>query len=91
MQAGSIDRFAGTMSGTAQGVSQLKEHTPRFDGMDLAPLAGVPIVGLMFVSRFNRISDTWKDSAGILQNVLKADSDKVTKAAQNYRAAERPN
>ncbi|MEV5889891.1 hypothetical protein [Nonomuraea fuscirosea] len=88
--AGSIDKFAGSISGAAQGVNQVKEYTPRFEGMDLAPLAGVPLVGLMFVNRFNRISDSWKDSAGILHNVLRTDSGKITMAARNYRDAERP-
>ncbi|MEV4084651.1 hypothetical protein ACGFJC_18025 [Nonomuraea fuscirosea] len=88
--AGSIDKFAGSISGAAQGVNQVKEYTPRFEGVDLAPLAGVPLVGLMFVNRFNRISDSWKDSAGILHNLLQTDSGKIAMAANNYRNAERP-
>ncbi|GAA1693648.1 hypothetical protein GCM10009733_106880 [Nonomuraea maheshkhaliensis] len=88
--AGSIDKFAGSISGAAQGVNEVKEYTPRFEGMDLAPLAGVPLVGLMFVNRFNRISDSWKDSAGILHDVLQTDSGKIAMAANNYRNAERP-
>ncbi|HEX4812436.1 MAG TPA: hypothetical protein VFV66_06750 [Nonomuraea sp.] len=86
----SIDTFTGSMSSAAQGVNAIRNHTPRFEGWDLAPMAGVPIVGLMFIDRFNRISDTWKDSAGILHNLLKTDTDKLATAARNYRAAERP-
>ncbi|WP_188191140.1 hypothetical protein [Nonomuraea sp. SYSU D8015] len=78
------------MSGAAQGVNLVKERTPRFEGWNLVPLAGVPLVGRMFVGRYNTISDTWRDSAGILRGVLDKDSEKVTRAAQNYRNAERP-
>ncbi len=89
-RTGSIDAFAGSMSGAAQGVNLVKERTPRFEGWNLVPLAGVPLVGRMFVGRYNTISDTWRDSAGILRGVLDKDSEKVTRAAQNYRNAERP-
>ncbi|MGP4096147.1 hypothetical protein [Nonomuraea sp. KM90] len=89
-QAGYLDAFAGAMSATAQGVGLVRDRTPRFEGWNLAPLAGVPIVGLAFVGRFNRISDTWGDSAGILHGVLAADSGKITRSAQNYRNAENP-
>ncbi|TDD14539.1 hypothetical protein [Nonomuraea diastatica] len=77
------------MDASATGVNTLKEATPRFEGWSLAPLAGVPIVGLMFVNRFNTITDTWKDSAGILSEVLHTDSGKVSRAAENYAAAAR--
>jgi hypothetical protein len=78
------------VGGAAQGVHLVKDQTPRFEGWNLVPLAGVPLVGRMFVGRYNRVSDTWRDSAGILHNVLRADSDKVARAAQNYRNAENP-
>ncbi|TDD12824.1 hypothetical protein E1292_00780 [Nonomuraea deserti] len=84
-----VRKFAGTMDASATGVDTVKEATPRFEGWDLVPLAGVPIVGLMFVNRFNTITDTWKDSAGILSEVLRTDSGKVSRAADNYVAAER--
>ncbi|MCF6476523.1 hypothetical protein FAF44_50555 [Nonomuraea sp. MG754425] len=88
INAGYLDTFAGLMSGVAEGVGYVKERAPRFEGWNLVPLAGVPIVGLMFVGRYNRISDAWGDSALILRDVLGADSDKITVSAQNYRNAE---
>ncbi|MGN9786407.1 hypothetical protein ACTMTF_33625 [Nonomuraea sp. ZG12] len=82
-------KFAGTMDDSATGVDTVRQRTPRFEGWNLAPMAGVPIVGLMFVGRFNTITDTWRDSAGILTEVLRTDSGKVSKAADNYVAAQR--
>ncbi|MFI7454724.1 hypothetical protein ACIBQX_45135 [Nonomuraea sp. NPDC049714] len=82
-------KFAGTMDDSATGVDTVRQWTPRFEGWNLAPMAGVPIVGLMFVGRFNTITDTWRDSAGILTEVLRTDSGKVSKAADNYVAAQR--
>ncbi|MFE3455804.1 hypothetical protein ACFXJ8_43565 [Nonomuraea sp. NPDC059194] len=77
------------MDASATGVHQLKEHTPIFEGANLAPLAGIPIVGLLFVSRFNNISNTWRDSAGILGKVLTEDSGKMFRSADIYIAAEK--
>lgn len=77
------------MDDSATGVDTVKQWTPRFEGWNLAPMAGIPIVGLMFVSRLNTIADTWRDSAGILTEVLRTDSGKVSKAADNYVAAQR--
>jgi hypothetical protein len=87
--AGYVRKFAGTMDDSATGVDTVKERTPRFEGWDLAPMAGVPIVGLMFVNRLNTIADIWRDSAGILSEVLRTDSGKIDKAADNYVAAAR--
>ncbi|MEO3793266.1 hypothetical protein ABGB14_23900 [Nonomuraea sp. B10E15] len=84
-----VRKFAGIMDISATGVDTVKEATPRFEGWSLIPLAGIPIVGQIFVSRFNTITDTWKDSAGILSEVLRTDSGKVSRAADNYVAAER--
>ncbi|MEU7853302.1 hypothetical protein [Nonomuraea sp. NPDC049141] len=89
--AGYVRKFAGTMDGSATGVDTVKQWTPRFEGWNLIPMAGVPIVGLMFVNRLNTIADTWRDSAGILSEVLRTDSGKIYKAADNYVAAARAN
>lgn len=89
VDAGYVRKFAGTMDDSATGVDAVKQWTPRFEGWSLAPMAGIPIVGLMFVNRFNTIADTWRDSAGILTEVLRTDSGKVAKAADNYVAAQR--
>ncbi|MER7363342.1 hypothetical protein [Nonomuraea wenchangensis] len=88
---GTIDAFAGAMTDSGDGVHLVKQRTPRFEGWNLAPLAGVPVVGLMFTNRFNTIADTWRDSAGILGDVLRRDADKVTLSASNYRQAEQAN
>ncbi|MFD1931565.1 hypothetical protein ACFSKW_08760 [Nonomuraea mangrovi] len=87
--AGFVRKFAGTMDSSATGVHTLKEHTPVFEGWNLVPLAGIPIVGLPFVGRFNNISNTWRDSAGILGGVLRTDSGKLFQAADVYTAADR--
>ncbi|QYC38711.1 hypothetical protein Nocox_05420 [Nonomuraea coxensis DSM 45129] len=84
----SIDAFAETMTGSATGVQGVRQRTPRFEGWNLAPLAGVPVVGLMFTDRFNTIADTWNDSAGILSDVLHKDAGRVTLSAHHYRQAE---
>ncbi|WP_157249295.1 hypothetical protein [Nonomuraea typhae] len=76
------------MDGSARGVNTLKEHTPVFEGWNLVPLAGVPIIGLAFVGRFNNISSIWKDSAGILGRTLTEDSGKMHRAADIYAAAD---
>ncbi|MEV0591874.1 hypothetical protein [Nonomuraea cavernae] len=86
-----LKSFAGTMGTSADGVDVVKQSAPRFDGWNLVPLAGVPIIGLPFVGRFNTIADTWRDSAGVLVDVLRADSGKVSRAADNYHAAETAN
>ncbi|MFI7616275.1 hypothetical protein E1286_11145 [Nonomuraea terrae] len=75
------------MQSTATGVNLAGNRTPRFEGWNLAPLAGMPQIGLRFVGRLNAIADTWRDSTGILGNVLRDDSDKIIKSAANYRAA----
>lgn len=87
VDAGYVRKFAGAMDGSATGVDSIKQHTPRFDGWNLVPLAGVPIIGLAFVGRFNAIADTWQDSARILADVLRTDSGKVSRAADHYVAA----
>lgn len=89
--AGYVRKFAGTMDGSATGVDAVRQRTPRFEGWNLSPMAGVPVVGLMFVNRLNTIADTWRDSAGILSEVLRTDSGKIYQAADNYVAAARAN
>ncbi|MEU4578000.1 hypothetical protein ACBI99_38610 [Nonomuraea sp. ATR24] len=84
-----VRKFAGTMGDSAIGVDSVKQWTPRFEGWHLAPMAGIPIVGLMFVNRLNTIADTWRDSAGILTEVLRTDSGKISTAAANYVAAQK--
>ncbi|MEV0195785.1 hypothetical protein [Nonomuraea sp. NPDC050691] len=86
---GYVRKFAGTMDSSAVGVDTVKHWTPRFEGWHLIPMAGVPIVGLMFVDRFNTVSDAWQDCAGILSRLLRDDSGKVFQAADNYAAADR--
>ncbi|OPG02771.1 hypothetical protein B1L11_41805 [Microbispora sp. GKU 823] len=86
--AGFIRKFAGTVGGSADGVRRLGDATPRFQGWNLAPLAGIPIVGLTFVHRFNSVSDTWSSAAGILGDALHKDGETLVRAADNYVAAE---
>ncbi|NUW44885.1 hypothetical protein [Nonomuraea rhodomycinica] len=83
-----IRKFAGTMDSSATGVETVKHWTPRFEGWQLIPMAGVPIAGLLFVNRFNTVSDTWADCAGILSGLLRTDGGKIVKAADNYHAAD---
>ncbi|MFD9941191.1 hypothetical protein ACFWYW_44375 [Nonomuraea sp. NPDC059023] len=82
-----IMSFAKVMDSAADVVSMLQTATPRFEGSNLAPVAGVPMIGLMFVSRLNAIADAWADCAAILREVLKEDGHKLMRVAQNYRAA----
>ncbi|MGI5161060.1 hypothetical protein [Microbispora sp. CA-102843] len=86
---GFIRKFAGTVGGSADGVRRLGDATPRFQGWNLAPLAGVPIVGLTFVHRFNSVSDTWSNAAGVLGDALHRDGETLVRAADNYVAAEK--
>ncbi|GAA2290533.1 hypothetical protein GCM10010149_41920 [Nonomuraea roseoviolacea subsp. roseoviolacea] len=88
VNGGYVRKFAGTMDSSATGVDTVKHWTPRFEGWQLIPMAGVPIAGLLFVDRFNTVSDTWRDCAGILSELLRADSGKVFQAADNYAAAD---
>ncbi|GGO17989.1 hypothetical protein GCM10010116_36260 [Microbispora rosea subsp. aerata] len=87
--AGFIRKFAGTVGGSAEGVRRLKDTAPRFQGWNLAPLAGIPVVGLAFVHRFNAVSDTWATAAGILGDALHRDGETLLRAADNYVAAQR--
>ncbi|MFI6909410.1 hypothetical protein ACIBKY_49675 [Nonomuraea sp. NPDC050394] len=82
----SIVSFAEVMNSTADMVGVIQSATPRFEGWRLAPVAGVPMIGLMFVNRLNTIADSWADCAGILREVLKEDGHKLMKVARNYRA-----
>ncbi|GGO04413.1 hypothetical protein [Microbispora bryophytorum] len=84
-----IRKFADTVDGSADGVRRMKDAAPRFEGGNLAPLAGVPIVGLAFVHRFNTVSDTWSGAAGILGDALRRDGETLVRAADNYVAAEK--
>ncbi|WP_169950617.1 hypothetical protein [Microbispora sp. H11081] len=86
---GFIRKFAATMGDSAEGVLRVKDATPRFQGWNLAPLAGVPIVGLAFVHRFNTVSDTWSGAAGILGDALRGDGETLVRAAGNYVAADK--
>lgn len=81
-------KFAKTVDDTATDVDVMKRATPRFDGWQLAPMCGVPVVAQMFIGRLNVIADTWADCAGILAGQLHADSGKVSRAVGNYVAAE---
>ncbi|MFF0248497.1 hypothetical protein ACWEU6_07595 [Streptosporangium sandarakinum] len=76
------------MSDSATGVDAVRQWTPRFEGWHLAPVAGVPVVGLLFVDRLNAVADTWRDSAGILSDVLHKDNGRLFRTADNYVAAE---
>ncbi|SDQ42930.1 hypothetical protein SAMN04489764_0645 [Thermostaphylospora chromogena] len=76
------------MNGSADAVETLRQSTPRFEGWNLAPLAGVPLAGLLFVNRCNTIADSWADCAGVLRDVLRGDSSRLHRAADNYIAAE---
>lgn len=87
-EIGYIEGFAGTMGDTAESVRQVSQRTPRFAGWNLVPLAGVPVIGLAFVNRLNTIADTWIDSAGILDDLLRTDSARIARSAANYRQAE---
>jgi hypothetical protein len=87
--AGYITKFAGNVDGSATAVDRLKAGSPRFEGWNLAPLAGVPLLGLFFVQRCNAISDEWANSAGILRDLLRTDSARLNRAAANYIAAEK--
>ncbi|WP_185949512.1 hypothetical protein [Microbispora sp. KK1-11] len=84
-----IRKFAGAVGGSADGVRRLRDATPRFQGWNLAPLAGVPIVGLTFVHRFNSVSETWSNAAGVLGDALHTDGETLVRAADNYVAAEK--
>ncbi len=86
---GFIRKFAGAVGGSADGVRRLRDATPRFQGWNLAPLAGVPIVGLTFVHRFNSVSETWSNAAGVLGDALHRDGETLVRAADNYVAAEK--
>ncbi|MEU8247152.1 hypothetical protein [Nonomuraea sp. NPDC048916] len=88
VHTGYVKSFAGVMGASADGVEVVERQTPRFEGWNLVPLAGIPIVGVPFAGRFNTIADTWRDSAGILADMLRTDSGKVSRAADNYHAAE---
>jgi hypothetical protein len=82
---GKIVDFAEVMDLAGDVVGQLKAETPRFEGWNLAPVAGIPAIGLMFVGRMNTISDTWSDCAGLLREVLERDGDLLFKVAENYQ------
>ncbi|MEV4892476.1 hypothetical protein AB0K48_24160 [Nonomuraea sp. NPDC055795] len=82
----SIVSFAKVMNSSADVVGAVQSATPRFEGWNLAPVAGVPMIGLMFVGRLNTIADAWADCAGVLREVLKEDGHKLMKVAQNYRS-----
>ncbi|MFB4292810.1 hypothetical protein ACBI99_34560 [Nonomuraea sp. ATR24] len=85
-----IVAYAETMDLSADVVSRLKSATPRFEGWNLAPIAGIPAIGLMFVNRINTIADTWADCAKLLDKVLEEDGSKLFKVAENYAAAHAP-
>ncbi|MEU6407431.1 hypothetical protein [Microbispora sp. NPDC046933] len=87
--AGFIRKFADAVGGSADGVRRLRDATPRFQGWNLTPLAGIPIVGLASVHRFNSVADTWSDAAGILGDALHRDGETLVRAADNYVAAEK--
>lgn len=83
----SIVSFAQVMDMSATTVDQLKVLVPRFQGWNLAPFSGIPILGLMYVNSLNTIADAWGDCAEILREVLEKDSQKLFKVAENYHAA----
>ncbi|MCG5218950.1 hypothetical protein [Streptosporangium sp. KLBMP 9127] len=86
--AGYITKLADTMDGSAATAEDLLNGTPRFEGWNLVPLAGIPLVGLPFVQRINVIADEWAFGAGILRDVLWDDSNRLYRAAGNYIAVE---
>ncbi|MFI6451997.1 hypothetical protein ACIBF6_10610 [Streptosporangium amethystogenes] len=80
--------FANVMTTSAVNVDGIKAATPRFEGWNLVPAAGIPLIGLLYVNRLNTISDVWADCAGILREVLEVDGELLVTVADNYRAAE---
>jgi hypothetical protein len=86
---GNIAEMSALMNESAGLVAQYAALTPRFEGWSLAPLGGVPLVGLAFVNRLNAVTDTWAECTGILRNVLMGNSGKLAVAAQNYAQAQK--
>ncbi|MFI6602716.1 hypothetical protein ACIBHX_41230 [Nonomuraea sp. NPDC050536] len=84
---GNIETFSRVMSMASVTMHGLERSTPRFEGWNLAPGAGVPVIGLLFVNRLNRIADTWSDCARLLREVLEDDSKKLASVAARYRTA----
>lgn len=75
------------MRTAATGVSRTASRSPRFEGWNLVPMAGVPLVGLLFANRINTIADGWRDAGDILSHFLRTDGDKIAASAAHYRAA----
>ncbi|WP_285772936.1 hypothetical protein [Microtetraspora sp. NBRC 13810] len=73
---------------SATALHALKGSSPEFEGWNLAPVGGIPLVGLPYVNRLNSVSRTWGDSAAILGDSLRSDGGTMVRAAENYDASE---
>ncbi|MBG0815340.1 hypothetical protein [Planomonospora sp. ID82291] len=89
--AGHLEKFAGITGAAATEVQGTVDGTPRFEGWNLVPLAGVPLVGLLFVNRLNAVADTWADGAKILRETLGSDAERLMRVAATYVQVERAN
>ncbi|GGK50561.1 hypothetical protein Ppa06_09040 [Planomonospora parontospora subsp. parontospora] len=89
--AGHLEKFAGTAGDAGTEVQGALDGTPRFEGWNLAPLAGVPLVGLLFVNRLNAVADTWAAGARVLRETLASDSERLVRVAATYVQVERAN
>lgn len=87
VSTGKIETFSHVMQLASVVMHGLERSTPRFEGWNLVPGAGVPAIGLLFVNRLNHIADTWSDCARLLRGVLEDDSKKLASVAVRYRAA----
>ncbi|WP_433251332.1 hypothetical protein ACQPYK_05745 [Streptosporangium sp. CA-135522] len=85
----SIVKFATVMDSAGSVVSRLRETTPKFNALAgwLPVVPGMPAIGAFYYERFNAIAGVWADCAGILQEVLEVDSEKLYLVAKNYTDA----
>ncbi|WP_431898391.1 hypothetical protein [Nonomuraea sp. bgisy101] len=85
---GAITGFGRSLEMAGKSVALLGPSTPVFEGSDKFPFAGIPVVGLFFVHRFNEIAETWADCAGLLEGVLGKECEKFFQVAKNYSTTE---
>lgn len=61
---------------------------PKFEGADLIPMAGLPLIGLAFAGDFNTVTDNISNAFSEMKRVTEDTGSKLVTQANTYVAAE---
>jgi hypothetical protein len=80
--------FSNGLDSVSQRCNQCKSQVPLFEGWDLVPGTGMPVVGLFFASNYNEYANVFKDALAAMAAALDVAHQKLNGVASSYAATE---